>query len=108
MAYRRFRINDQNKRGIGRPAAAALQYDNGRDSAPRVLASGYGRVAEQIVALARQNNIPIYDDPALAAALSTVDVGAEIPPELYLVVAEVLAYIYRVTGRSVLPVEPHG
>ena len=105
MAYRRFRVSDQNKRaaGAGRPAAAALQYDNGRDMAPKVVAVGYGRIAEQIVALARQNNIPIYDDPALAAALSTVDVGAEIPPELYLVVAEVLAYIYRVTGRSVIP-----
>ncbi len=99
MAYRRFKINEHNRKAFSRSAAAALQYENGKDMAPKVVASGYGRVAEEIIALARKNNIPIYDDPALAAALSTVDVGAEIPPEMYLVVAEVLAYIYRVTGR---------
>jgi flagellar biosynthesis protein len=99
MAYRRFRVNEPEKKGSNRFTAAALQYNPGQDMAPKVLASGYGRVAEQILSLAKQNNIPVYDDPALAAALSTVNLGEEIPPELYLVVAEVLAYIYRVTGR---------
>jgi len=100
VAYRRFKINEQNRKAFSRSAAAALQYESATDNAPKVVASGHGKVAEQIIALAQKNNIPIYDDPALAAALSTVDVGAEIPPEMYLVVAEVLAYVYRVTGRS--------
>jgi flagellar biosynthesis protein len=99
MAYRRFKLNDDGKKTPRRPTAAALQYDAGRDMAPRVVASGQGKIAEQILALAKQNNVPVYDDPMLAAALSSVDLGQEIPPELYLVVAEVLAYIYRVTGK---------
>jgi flagellar biosynthesis protein len=78
-----------------RPRAVALGYDPEQDSAPRVLAAGQGVLAEQIIALARQNGIPIREDPILAAALASVDVDELIPPELYLVVAEVLAYIYR-------------
>jgi flagellar biosynthesis protein len=99
MAYRRFRLNDDGKKPQHRPTAAALQYDSGHDMAPRVVASGQGKIAEQILTLARQNNIPVYDDPLLAAALSSVELGQEIPPELYLVVAEVLAYLYRVAGK---------
>ena len=99
MAYRRFRVNDDGKKGPRRPTATALQYNAGHDMAPHVVASGQGKIAEQILALARQNNVPVYDDPLLAAALSTVDLGQEIPPELYLVVAEVLAYLYRVAGK---------
>jgi flagellar biosynthesis protein len=83
-----------------RAVAAALQYDPQSDGAPRVVASGHGAVAEQILALARQNNIPVCDDPILAEALSSVNLGDEIPPEIYQVVAEVLAYIYRVSGKS--------
>lgn len=78
--------------------AQALQYEAGKDQAPRVVASGQGKIAEQILALARENDVPVYEDPLLAAALSKVDLGREIPPELYLVVAEVLAYLYRVAG----------
>ena len=76
-----------------------MAYDPGSDSAPRVVASGQGHIAEQIIALAKENNIPVYDDPGLTAALSSVNLGQEIPPELYLVVAEVLAYIYRVANN---------
>jgi flagellar biosynthesis protein len=98
VAFRRYRVGEGIKKASARPTAAALQYAAGRDNAPRVVASGQGRIAEQIIALAKQNQIPVYDDPLLATALSTIDVGQEIPPELYLVVAEVLAYIYRVSG----------
>ena len=83
-----------------RTRAVALGYDAGRDEAPRLLASGEGLIADKIIALARDNGIPIREDPALAAALATVDLGAAIPPELYAVVAEVLAYVYRVSGRT--------
>lgn len=83
-------------RGGSRPQrAVALGYDPVKDGAPRVLAAGCGLLAEQIIAIADQQGIPIRDDPLLAAALSQVDLDAEIPPELYALVAEVLAYIYR-------------
>ena len=79
--------------------ATALQYDPEKGGAPRVIATGQRKVAEKILAEARKHNIPIHEDPALMAALSSVNLGQEIPIELYLVVAEVLAYIYRVSGK---------
>jgi flagellar biosynthesis protein len=97
MATRRIKITEESQKKAGnRPTAVALAYHPGVDNAPKVVASGSGRVAEQIVALAHEHDIPLYDDPALAAALSTVDLGQEIPQELYMVVAQVLRYIYRV------------
>lgn len=103
MAYRRFKLNrsPDTPPSKTQQVAAALQYDPDRDAAPRVVASGQWKVAEQILEVARQHNIPVYEDTALAAALSTVNVGEEIPPELYLVVAEVLAYLYRVAKIKV-------
>ena len=85
---------------VARPQAVALGYNPDHDDAPRVLASGQGRIAEQILAAARENNIPIREDPVLAAALATIELDAVIPPEVYAVVAEVLAYVYRVQKRS--------
>jgi len=79
--------------------ATALQYDPENGGAPRVVASGQRKVAEKIIAEAKKNNITIYEDSALTAALSNVNLGEEIPEELYQVVAEVLAYIYRVTDQ---------
>lgn len=84
------------------PKAVALGYNPLKDEAPRVLASGKNKIAEQIIAIAKQNGIPIRDDPVLTAALMVIDINQTIPPELYRVVAEVLSYIYRIqhkTGR---------
>ncbi len=81
------------------PKATALGYDPKRDEAPIVLASGKGAIAEQIIALAKANGIPIREDPLLAEALAGVNLGDPIPPELYALVAEVLAYIYRVEQK---------
>ena len=69
------------------------------DAAPRVLATGRGKIAQQIIDLAIANGIPLREDPILAAALSNIDVNEEIPTELYAVVAEVFAYIYRIRGK---------
>jgi len=80
--------------------ATALQYDPEKGGAPRVVASGQRKVAEKIIAEAKRNNITIYEDSALTAALSNVNLGEEIPEELYQVVAEVLAYIYRVMDQA--------
>jgi len=83
-----------------RPQAIALGYDPQHDLAPRVLASGQGMIAEQIIAMARAHGIPIREDPLLAAALADVELDAVIPPELYALVAEVFAYIYRIRQQS--------
>ncbi len=84
--------------------AVALGYNPEKDEAPRVLASGKEKIAEQILAIAKQNGIPVKDDPVLTAALMQIDINNTIPPELYRVVAEVLSYIYRIhqkTGKGI-------
>lgn len=95
MRYSTTRIQADSQR----PRAVALGYDAAHDAAPRVLATGQGRIAEQIIGTARANGIPIRDDPVLAAALATLELDTVIPPELYAVVAEVLAYVYRIKGH---------
>jgi flagellar biosynthesis protein len=79
--------------------AIALGYEPEKDDAPRVLATGKGIIANQIIEIAKKNGIPIKDDPVLAAVLSEIDVNNTIPPELYRVVAEVLSYIYRIQQK---------
>ena len=74
--------------------AAALRYRPDQDSAPRVTAKGSGLVAEKIIELARRNGIPIKEDPALIQVLSKLDLNQEIPPAIYVVVAEILAFVY--------------
>ena len=99
MGYKRFRISQATKDTVMPLTATALQYDPETDHAPRVVAGGQRKIAEQILAEAHKHNIPIHEDPALTAALAGINLGQEIPPELYGVVAEVLAYIYRVTNK---------
>lgn len=86
---------------LGKPLAraTALGYDPEQDAAPRVLATGRGEIAQQIIKLAIANNIPLREDPILAAALSSIDLNEEVPPELYAVVAEVFAYLYRIHNK---------
>ena len=76
--------------------AIALNYDTEHAGAPKVVAKGKGFIAEQILALAKKNSIPIYQNKAVSSMLMAVEIDREIPPELYQAVAEVLAYIYRV------------
>ncbi len=76
--------------------AIALRYEG--TGAPRVTASGQGHVADRIVALAEEAGVPLREDPALVQALSTLELGREIPEELYAAVAEVLAWAYRLDG----------
>lgn len=74
------------------PKAIALQYDG--MSPPRVTATGAEEIAERIVAIAREHDVPLYEDPSLAGALAHLELGDEIPELLYLAIAEVLAFIY--------------
>lgn len=94
-----FKKVDLSQKQSKRNQAAALAYIPEQDDAPRVVASGEGLLADKIIALAKENNIPIHEDPLLTAALAAVDVGSEIPPELYRVVAEILAYIFRIRSQ---------
>jgi flagellar biosynthetic protein FlhB len=80
--------------------AVAIKYDRTRNSAPIVVAKGARKVAERIKAVAREHNIPIVENPPLARTLfKMVDIGQEIPVELYKAVAEVLAYVYRLKHK---------
>lgn len=79
-----------------RITATALGYDPEKDMAPVVLASGRGKIAEQIIEIARANNVPIHEDTLLASTLAKININDVIPPELYAVVAQVFSYIYRV------------
>ena len=78
-----------------RPRAAAIRYEAGEDVAPKVIAKGEGLVAERIVAIAREHDIPIHHDPTVVRALLDVELDQHIPGELYLAVAQVLAFLYR-------------
>jgi len=80
--------------------AVALKYRPADSHAPRVTASGTGVVAERIIELAREHGIPVKDDPDLVEVLSRLDLNEEIPPELYVVVAELLAFVYRLNGKN--------
>ncbi|MEO1079375.1 MAG: EscU/YscU/HrcU family type III secretion system export apparatus switch protein [Pseudomonadota bacterium] len=73
--------------------SAALSYSG--TGAPVLVAKGGGQVAERIIDRAREHEIPIVEDGQLAEVLCQVPLGEEIPPELYVAVAEVLAYVYR-------------
>ncbi len=75
--------------------AAVLKYDAGKDRAPHLAAKGRGIVAEKIIELDQKNDIPIRKDPALVQLLSKLDIDEAIPHELYQIVAEVLAFVYR-------------
>jgi flagellar biosynthesis protein len=75
--------------------AVALRYDKQADHAPRVVAKGKGYLADKIIDVAREHDIPMYKDKNLVQVLEALDLETEIPPELYRAVAEVLAFIYR-------------
>ena len=76
--------------------AVALRYDPARDGAPVVVAKGRGRTAEQILALARRNEVPVREDANLVQVLSRLKLDQEIPPEVYRAVATILAFLNRV------------
>jgi flagellar biosynthesis protein len=79
------------------PLAVALHYSG--SGAPRVVAKGGGQVADRIIETAREHNVPLQEDAALASALARLELGREIPRELYVAVAHVLAFAWAVTGK---------
>lgn len=73
--------------------AAALRYSPDNNGAPEIVALGKGDIAEKIIEKAKENNVPLYEDEELAHTLSFLDIGAEIPRELYEIVAKVLVFV---------------
>lgn len=78
--------------------AVALKYRPKSDSAPKVTAKGKGKVAEKIIEIAKENNIHIQNDPDLIEVLSQLDINDEIPPDIYVIVAELLAFVYSLNS----------
>ncbi|MDB5311709.1 MAG: flhB 2 [Gemmataceae bacterium] len=76
--------------------AVALRYDPTRDTAPKVVAKGKGRTADQILELARKNGVPVRQDPTLVQVLSRLNLDQEIPPEVYQAIAAILAFLHKV------------
>ncbi|MGB5323870.1 MAG: EscU/YscU/HrcU family type III secretion system export apparatus switch protein [Pseudomonadales bacterium] len=79
--------------------AVALQYDGKR--APTITASGSGQLAEDIIALAREHGVPLYENAQLTELLAVLDLGEQIPHELYLVIAQIIALAYKISGKTV-------
>lgn len=77
--------------------AIALSYDGA--SAPRVAATGTDALAEEIIALARRHGVPMTENAELAALLARLEAGDEIPELLYVCIAQILAFAYRLRGR---------
>ncbi len=77
--------------------AVALRYDG--ENAPRVTAKGRGELAARILAAAQANDVPLQDDPELAAILAQIPLGTEIQDTLYRAVAEIIAFAYLLSGK---------
>nr|WP_085556919.1 EscU/YscU/HrcU family type III secretion system export apparatus switch protein [Azospirillum agricola] len=84
--------------------AVALKYELGTQSLPRIVATGKGTVAEQILELAFANGVKVREDADLVEVLSAIEVDSDIPVEAIAAVAEILAHVYRANGT--LPTAP--
>lgn len=83
-------MEDNSKKKVKQ--AIAIEYDP-HDLAPKIVATGKGRVAERIIEAAKESDVPVHEDAKLAGTLSKLDIGEYIPPELYEVVAEILVFV---------------
>ncbi len=92
------RRRKEGHQSAARPLAVALRYD-GR-GAPRVTAKGHAEVAEKVLEIARAHGVPLHEDPELVGLLARLDLGEEIPRELYLAVAQVIAFAYTLKARA--------
>jgi len=81
-----------------RKAAIALEYDG--DNTPTVAASGLDEIAEQIIAMAMEHDVPLYENAELARQLADIDLGAEIPEKLFLAIAHIIAFAYHLQGKT--------
>lgn len=98
-------MNADNLSEPGRGEAVALTYSTG-DAAPRVVAKGRGLIAQEIIERAREAGVYVHESPELVSLLMQVDLDARIPPQLYVVIAELLAWLYRIEQGDARTVPP--
>ena len=92
------------EKDLEKKKAVALKYRPKIDSAPKVIAKGQGKLAEKIIEIAREHNLHIHNDPDLIEVLSQLDINEEIPPEFYVVFAELLAFVYSLNRLQSPPI----
>ena len=80
--------------------AVALSYDEKKNAAPVIVASGMGYLAEKMVELAQECGVPVYEDNSLATTLVQLGLGAEIPDELYQAIVDIYVYFLNYTGEK--------
>lgn len=80
--------------------AVAIRHKPGLEKAPRVIAAGKGKIAEKIIRIAKEHNIHVHNDPDLVEMLSELELNSEIPPELYVVVSEILVFVYSLNRKE--------
>ena len=83
-----------------RASAVAMRYDP-KDAAPRVIAKGYGDIADTIIRTAKEHGLYVHESPELVNLLMQVDLDAQIPPQLYVAIAELLAWIYALEEKTI-------
>jgi len=81
--------------------AVALRYNTEKENAPKVVAKGQGTIAERIIKIAEENELPIKKDEDLVELLTKIEIDKEIPTNLYKAVAEVFSFIYNVTNKKI-------
>lgn len=79
--------------------AVALKYDERQSAAPVVVASGMGHLAEKMVEIANENDVPVYEDNSLATVLTQLDLGTAIPEELYQAIVDIYTYFLKYTPK---------
>ena len=88
------------KRTKKKKSAVALRYEPGKDSAPKITAKGQGSIAEKIIEIAKEAGVPIKEQADLVEVLSKLDLYSEIPPETYVIVAQILAWVYELNKKA--------
>ncbi|OEF97821.1 EscU/YscU/HrcU family type III secretion system export apparatus switch protein [Desulfuribacillus alkaliarsenatis] len=89
-------FNQKRKKELEGPSAAALRFKEGEDDKPVVVAHGKGAVAQRILDLAKDNEVPMQENPSLVLDLIDMDLGSNVPPQLYHVIAEVLIMLEEI------------
>ena len=93
------KLNKKDHEELLDKKAVALKYELEKDRAPRVTAKGRGHIADKIIEVAKEHNIPLHEDKEMVQVLDALDLDTEIPGELFRAVAEVLAFIYRMNKK---------